>query len=94
MPKAYILVTEEIHDEDGMKTYGAKAAKTMAGVRVLAVDATPQVLEGRPAPGRAVLLEFESPEAARAWYESPEYQEAIPLRQAAADSSGVLITGL
>ena len=94
MPKAYVLITEAIHDEEGMKAYGAKAAQGMSGAKVLAVDAAPTVLEGQPAPGRAVLLEFESPEAARAWYDSPEYQAAIPLRQAAADSTGVLITGL
>ena len=94
MPKAYVLITEAIHDPEGMKAYGAQAAKAMGGARVLAVDAAPQVLEGQPSPGRAVLLEFESPEAAQAWYTSPEYQAAIPLRQAAADSTGVLITGL
>jgi uncharacterized protein (DUF1330 family) len=77
-----------------MKAYGAKAAQAMGGARVLAVDADPEVLEGEPPRGRAVLLEFESPEAASAWYTSPEYQAAIPLRQAAADSTGVLITGL
>lgn len=94
MPKAYVLVTEDIHDEEGMKAYVAKAAPTMAGARVLAFDSAPQVLEGEPLGGRIVLLEFESADAARAWYESPEYQAAIPLRQAAADSSGVLVTGL
>lgn len=94
MPKAYVLITEAIHDEEGMKAYGAKAAQAMGGARVLAVDSSPAVLEGEPASGRAVLLEFASPEEARAWYESPEYQAAIPLRQAAAESTGVLITGL
>jgi uncharacterized protein (DUF1330 family) len=94
MPKAYVLVTEDIHDPDGMKAYGAQAAKAMGDARVLAVDAAPQVLEGEPPRGRVVLLEFASPEAARAWYESPGYQAAVPLRQAAADSTALIITGL
>lgn len=94
MPKAYVLITEAIHDPEGMKAYGAKAAQAMGDARVLAVDADPEVLEGDPPGGRAVLLEFASPEAARAWYSSPEYQAAIPLRQAAANSTALLITGL
>jgi uncharacterized protein (DUF1330 family) len=94
MAKAYILVTEAIHDPEGMKAYGAKAAQAMGDARVLAVDSTPEVLEGAPPGGRAVLLEFATPEAAKAWYTSPEYQAAIPLRQAAADSTALLITGL
>ena len=32
--------------------------------------------------------------AARSWYDSPEYQEIIPLRQVAADDSLVLVPGL
>lgn len=31
--------------------------------------------------------------AARAWYNSPAYQDAIPLRQAAADSNAAIISG-
>jgi uncharacterized protein (DUF1330 family) len=39
------------------------------------------------------MLEFDSPELAREWYDSPAYQEAAALRQAAATSSGVIIHG-
>ena len=39
-------------------------------------------------------MEFDSVEAARAWYESEDYQKAVKLRQAAADCHGVILTGL
>ena len=36
----------------------------------------------------------ESPEAARDWYHSDAYQEAVKLRQAAADCHGAILHGL
>jgi uncharacterized protein (DUF1330 family) len=34
-------------------------------------------------PGKVILIEFESGEAARNWYGSPEYAEALKLKDAA-----------
>ena len=59
----------------------------------LAVDRSPEVLEGEWPVTQTVLLEFESPEAARAWYESDAYQAAVPLRQAAADTDVAILHG-
>ena len=95
MPKGYVIVTENIKDPAGMAEYGKAAAKAMAnGVRVLAIDTKFEVLEGQWPATQTVLLEFESPEAARAWYESEEYQAAVPLRQAAADCNAVIVNGV
>jgi uncharacterized protein (DUF1330 family) len=79
-----------------MVAYGQAAAPSLAegGVVVLAVDQHPQALEGEWHGDQTVVLEFESVEAARAWYESPAYRKARPLRQAAADSNVVIITGI
>lgn len=94
MPKAYVIVTEEIKDEAGMAAYARAAMPTLAEATVLAVN-SPEVLEGEWHGDRTVLLEFESVEAAKAWYESEAYQQqAKPLRQAAADCNGVILTGL
>lgn len=60
---------------------------------VLAVHEGPEVLEGEWHGDRTVVLEFESVEAARAWYESAEYAKAKPLRQAAAETNAVLVAG-
>lgn len=95
MPKAYVIVTEAIKDPAGMAAYGRAAGPSLAesGAAVLAADPSPQVLEGEWHGDQTVVLEFESVEAARAWYESPAYEKAKPLRQAAAESHAVLVTG-
>ena len=42
---------------------------------------------------RLVVLEFPSMEQARAWYDSPEYQEVAPIRQAASRGRAVIVEG-
>ncbi|WP_024804332.1 DUF1330 domain-containing protein [Nocardia sp. BMG51109] len=96
MPKGYVIFTEAVKDPEGMKAYAKAAAPATGanGVRVLAVDSTPDVLEGTWHGDQTVILEFESVEAARAWYNSPEYEKAKPLRHAAADTNVAIISGL
>jgi uncharacterized protein (DUF1330 family) len=50
------------------------------GGKYLARGARPEVLEGGPA-HNILIIEFESAEAARRWYASPEYQAAKAVRQ-------------
>jgi uncharacterized protein (DUF1330 family) len=94
VPKGYVILTEAINDPEGMKAYGQAARAAMGGVNVLAVDTAPKVLEGNWHGDQTVVLEFESVEAAQAWYESETYQKAAKLRQAAADCNAVILAGL
>jgi uncharacterized protein (DUF1330 family) len=96
MPKGYVIVTEVIRDPEGMEAYSRAATPTIAGsgATVLVVDRKPEVLEGEWPVTQTVVLEFESVDAARAWYTSDAYQAAVKLRQAAADCSAVILTGL
>ena len=95
MPKGYVILTEAVRDRAGIDAYGRAAGPSMVsgGASVLAADAQPEVLEGSWHGDRTVVLEFDSVEAARAWYESAEYQKAKPLRQAAADTNAVIVAG-
>jgi uncharacterized protein (DUF1330 family) len=94
VPKGYIVISEKVHDEDGMNRYSAAAFPTIMGnAEVLIVDPQPEVLEGEWDATQTVVLEFESVEAARDWYRSEAYQEAVPLRQAAADCNVVILSG-
>ena len=93
MPKGYVILTEAIKDPVGMKAYGRAAGAAMGGVNILAVDTKPETIEGSWHGDQTVVLEFESVEAARAWYESEAYQKAAKLRQAAADCNAVIISG-
>jgi uncharacterized protein (DUF1330 family) len=94
MPKGYILITEDVRDPAGMAEYAKLAGKAMAGSTLLSFDQKPEVLEGDWHGSQTVLLEFDSVEAAREWYNSDAYQEAAKLRQAAANCNGVILSGL
>ena len=94
MPKGYVILTEAIKDPEGMKAYGhARRRCSESGCNILAVDTAPKVLEGNWHGDQTVVLEFESVDAARAWYESEGYQKAAKLRQAAADCNAVILSG-
>ena len=92
-PKGYVIITEEIKDPAGMAEYGKLASQTMAGATLLSIGHKPTVIEGDWPASQTVLLEFESVDAAKEWYYSDAYQEALKLRQAAADCHGVIISG-
>ena len=52
-----------------------------------------EVIVGGWQPGRLVLLEFESPARAAAWYDSPTYVEARAIRQRASTGHMVHLEG-
>ncbi len=91
----YFVVQEEVKDQEGLEEY-MKAAKssTLGRGRALAVDNDVLAVEGEWHGSRLVILEFEDEEAFREWYESPDYQNALPLRLAATDSRGALVKGI
>ncbi|MCV7431344.1 DUF1330 domain-containing protein [Mycolicibacterium bacteremicum] len=93
MAKGYVIITEDIKDPAGMAEYGKLASKAMAGATVLGFGPAVETLEGEWHGTQTVLLEFESVEAAKEWYYSDAYQEAVKLRQAAADCNGAIISG-
>ena len=94
MPKGYIIITEDVKDPAGMAEYAKLAGKAMVGSTLLSFDTKPEALEGEWHGTQTVLLEFESVEAAREWYNSDAYQEAVKLRQAAADCNAVILSGM
>ena len=96
MPKGYVIITGRVHDTEGIKAYNRLASRTISegGGEVLAVDTKPEILEGDWHGSQTVVLEFASVDAARAWYESEEYQKAAKRRHTAADSNAVIISGL
>jgi len=78
----YVIGEADIINPEGMKAYGPMivAAVKKYGGKYLARGARPQVLEGGPA-HNILIIEFETADAARAWYASPEYQAAKAVRQ-------------
>ena len=60
----------------------------------IVVDDDVRSIEGDWHGSRLVILEFDDEEAFRDWYDSPEYQAALPLRLSSTDSRGALAKGL
>ena len=84
MPRGYVIMTEVIRDPAGMAAHGAVTYDSLVehGAKMLVVDADYEVREGTWESGsRLAIMEFESPEVARHWYESEAGQEAHKLRR-------------
>ena len=93
---AYVIfIRDRITNPEEMATYGALAGKARGDhkIKPLAFYGDKEALEGPEVDG-VVLIEFESMDAARAWYHSPAYQEAKAHRLKGADYRVVLADGL
>ena len=78
----YVIVQGRIENRGLLDQYVEKAGpaiKSHQG-RTIAFDEEPEVVEGKIEYPRTVIVEFPSMTAFRAWYDSPEYQEILPLR--------------
>ena len=96
MPRGYVIMTEVIRDPSGMAAHGAVTYDSLVehGAKMLIVDDSYEVREGTWEEGsRLAVMEFESPEVARHWYESDAGQEAHLLRKAAADCNVLIASG-
>ncbi|MCJ7558709.1 MAG: DUF1330 domain-containing protein [Gammaproteobacteria bacterium] len=93
--KAYVIVRASITDPEAYEEYKQHSGPAVVryGGRFLARGGLLETLEGKTETGRVVLIEFPDLEAARCWYNSPEYQQAISLRKDAADAQFVLLEG-
>ena len=52
-----------------------------------------ELVEGEPEPQRVVITEFADIEAARRWYNSPEYQAILPIRLANSRGRTFIVDG-
>jgi uncharacterized protein (DUF1330 family) len=93
---AYLIVETDIHDHEQYEHYKAASPGAVAagGGRFLVRGGELAVLEGDWQPKRLVVLEFESLEAAKRFYESEQYQAAKRLRDGAADLRMVAVEGV
>ena len=93
---AYVITDIEITDPVAYEEYKKQSPISLAqyGGKFIARGPEPDVLEGDWKPGRVVILQFDSAEQARAWWNSPEYRPARDLRQSASRGSLVLIHGI
>jgi uncharacterized protein (DUF1330 family) len=93
---AYLIVETDIHDAEQYEKYKAASPGAVAsgGGRFVVRGGELAVLEGDWAPKRLVVLEFPDLDAAKRFYDSPEYQEAKKLREGAASLRMVAVEGV
>jgi uncharacterized protein (DUF1330 family) len=93
---AYVLVEIDFTDPSVLEEY--KALATIAGERhgatYLARGGATELLEGKEQPKRITLLEFPDMDAARAWYESDEYQAARAVRAGGSVARFIAVDGV
>jgi uncharacterized protein (DUF1330 family) len=95
MPAYVFFDVVSVHPER-MSGYRDKAFASVKAFDGKLVAATENIdcREGVWRPTRVVMLEFPSMQKARAWYDSPEYQEVLPMRLSANEDKMIIFEGL
>ena len=93
---AYVIIDIQVTDPVKYEEYRKLAPALVAayGGKYLARGGQTTVLEGDWLPTRLVILEFESVERAKAWWDSPEYAAAKQMRIQSTHSNLVILEGL
>ncbi len=93
---AYVLAEIEIANPEGYREYTAVVPATIAqyGGRFLTRGGAVEALEGEWPARRRVLIEFPSMEAARRWWDSPEYAGPKAMRRANSRGRLLLLDGV
>ena len=90
----YVIAEVEVTDPVAFREYGARVGATLAAYNAkLTVRSKAAAKEGSVPVGNIIVVEFASLADAEAWYNSPAYQEIIPLRQRAANSRLFIVEG-
>jgi uncharacterized protein (DUF1330 family) len=91
----YIVVNLDVHDPVLFGKYREQVPAVIAahGGRYIIRGAPVEHVEGRLAVKRLVVLEFPSLDAARRFYDSPEYQPVKKLRTDSATSDIAFVEG-
>ena len=92
---AYVIARVQVADAEKYREYTKVTPGVIAqyGGRFVARASQVVTLEGPEETHRIVILEFPSMAAAKAWYSSPEYQEARRLRLGCATGTLIAVGG-
>ena len=90
----YVIVTiKKVLDLEAFRDYAVRVTPIIEryGGKYLAVDKAPDVRSGEWPFVRTLIVAYPSFAAARTWYDSPEYQEIVPIRKRAIDANIVIV---
>jgi uncharacterized protein (DUF1330 family) len=93
---AYVISEVEMVDPELFERYRSLAPASIAkyGGRYIVRGGAVETVEGAPEAKRIVIVEFPTMERAREWYHSPEYAEALGVRQNALNRRLVFVEGV
>jgi uncharacterized protein (DUF1330 family) len=93
---AYVLGEVQVTNAEGYAEYTSTVQATLDryGGRFLVRGGQAHPLEGEWPERRRVLIEFPTLEAARRWWDSPEYEKPKALRRAHSSGRLVLLEGV
>ena len=96
MSKGYVLAEVEVTDPPVFEEYRKLVGATIDahGGRFLVRGGDPVRLEGGRDFHRFVVLEFDSPQRARDWYYSKQYQDVLQIRLRSARTHAFLLNGV
>ncbi len=92
----YVIAEVDVHDLTAFQKYGSKVPETLAPFNHQYVVRSNKIqsLEGDPPKGGIVVIQFDSAQKAREWYDSPAYAAIRPIRQSSATSRIYIVEGL
>jgi len=92
---AYVIAEVSVTNPAGYDTYRPLAGASIVqyGGKFVVRGGAAELLEGSPDPARIVVIEFADSAAAKRWYHSPEYQEALKIRHANSTGRVLLVEG-
>lgn len=92
---AYLVAEIQVTNPAGYKAYLTKALDSLKPyhARIMA-RGMPAVVEGTPAQGNVLVIEFPSMAEAEKWYTTPPYKDLITRRQKSAKSRLYFIDGM
>ena len=96
MPAYVMAALYDVTDPAGFEEYRNLAGPTVIsfGGKFIAGSETVEVMEGDWSPMGFLVIEFESVEQAKRWYNSPEYQAVLPMRKNSTNSGLIMGTGM
>lgn len=92
---AYIIAEVEVTNPTGYEAYRPLAGASIAqyGGKFVVRGGKAELVEGTQEPARIVVIEFADTAAAKRWYNSPEYQQALKIRLANSKGRMLLVEG-
>jgi len=93
--KAYVIVDVKITDPVRYEDYKKLTPGSLIPFegKFIVRGGKSETLEGSWNPGRIVVLEFPSPDKARAWWSSAGYAPAKAIRQSASITQMIMVEG-